>query len=149
MKLQAKRKGFGPNLACICANDNFFLNLEKAILLGTMQAGPFAYTAMAKTPPGPMDKIIYFGASPLDIATNIAILILTIPYLRNLQMPILKKIATMGILIIASLCQQASLSTKSNLQTFTFFHLTYHYNLQYLPVFLRTQHWRQRQQQLQ
>ena len=47
--------------------------------------------------------VAYFGTSPLDILTNIAILILPIPHLWNLQMVRAKKKAIIGIFILGSL----------------------------------------------
>ena len=47
--------------------------------------------------------LIYFATAPLDIATNIAILALPMPYLWNLQMPWSRKLATMGLFVLASL----------------------------------------------
>lgn len=47
--------------------------------------------------------VAYFGTSPLDILTNIAILVLPIPYLWNLQMERARKIAIIGIFVLGSL----------------------------------------------
>ena len=47
--------------------------------------------------------VAYFGTSPLDILTNIAILVLPIPHLWNLQMRRAKKIAITVIFVLGSL----------------------------------------------
>lgn len=45
----------------------------------------------------------YFGTSPPDILTNIAILVLPVPYLWQLQMPRWKKLALTFIFLLGSL----------------------------------------------
>ena len=47
--------------------------------------------------------IAYYGTSPGDIATNIAILILPIPYLWNLQMHWQRRLAVIAIFFLGSL----------------------------------------------
>lgn len=47
--------------------------------------------------------IAYYGTSPGDIATNIAILILPIPYLWNLQMHLQRRLAIIAIFLLGSL----------------------------------------------
>ena len=49
------------------------------------------------------NMLAYYGTSPPDIATNLAILILPIPYLWNLQMAKSRKWAITGIFILGSL----------------------------------------------
>ena len=56
--------------------------------------------------------IAFYGTSPGDIATNIAILILPIPYLWNLQMHWQRKVAVIAIFLLGSLYD--STITKPN-----------------------------------
>ena len=75
------------------------------ILLQFLTCIPLNYT-WNKAVPGHCinaNYVSYFGTSPLDILTNIAILILPIPYLWHLQMQTLKKVAITGIFILGSL----------------------------------------------
>lgn len=50
-----------------------------------------------------IDDTSYYGTSPPDIVTNIAILILPVPYLWKLQMHRAKKVAIMAIFVLGSL----------------------------------------------
>ena len=67
---------------------------------------PLAYT-WDKTIPGgrciSANDVAYYGTSPLDILTNVAILILPIPDLWKLQMPPWKKLAITLIFLLGSL----------------------------------------------
>lgn len=58
--------------------------------------------------------ISYYGYFPLDILTNILILILPIPYLWKLQMERAKKVAVIGIFVLGSLYVPSHLAPYSH-----------------------------------
>lgn len=76
------------------------------IILQIVTCIPLAYL-WDKTIPGghciSANEVAYYGTSPLDILTNIAILILPIPDLWNLQMQRWKKFAITLIFVLGSL----------------------------------------------
>ena len=56
--------------------------------------------------------IAYYGTSPGDIATNIAILILPIPYLWNLQMQWQRRLGLIAIFLLGSLYDFTIINSK-------------------------------------